>query len=385
MSNHSNSAKEKKLAELRSSLQRHDELYYRQAQPEISDQEYDRLKSEYEQLQSDLDPLGLFTGETGQDAVSNPQVSFEVGDDRLDSFKSHNHAEVMLSLDNTYDQSEFFEFDKRLQKILGQENLSYVVEPKIDGVAVSLSYHKGRLQQAVTRGNGIQGDIITQNILHLTELPREICSADVPDFMEIRGEIYMEHDEFLRINQAREDLGEPLYANPRNLAAGTVKLLDPKEARQRKLKIVLYGLGACQPQEYFKTQTSLCEALLSRVLDCLEENGKLQNLIVERVPGSNEIPSAVDLILDSSSLDSIIGLGVVIKGSTSHHQLVAELSGHALQNLSLQHHTPVINGIVVTDNVQAAEERITGPLDRGSEFARAAIDMAALKKKWTRI
>lgn len=261
MSNHSNSAKEKKLAELRSSLQRHDELYYRQAQPEISDQEYDRLKSEYEQLQSDLDPLGLFTGETGQDAVSNPQVSFEVGDDRLDSFKSHNHAEVMLSLDNTYDQSEFFEFDKRLQKILGQENLSYVVEPKIDGVAVSLSYHKGRLQQAVTRGNGIQGDIITQNILHLAELPREICSADVPDFMEIRGEIYMEHDEFLRINQAREDLGEPLYANPRNLAAGTVKLLDPKEARQRKLKIVLYGLGACQPQEYFKTQTSFHEAL----------------------------------------------------------------------------------------------------------------------------
>ena len=130
---------------------------------------------------------------------------------------------------------------------------------------------------------------------------------------------------------------------------------------------------------------SLCEALLSRVLDCLEENGKLQNLIVERVPGSNEIPSAVDLILDSSSLDSIIGLGVVIKGSTSHHQLVAELSGYALQNLSLQYHTPVINGIVVTDNVQAAEERITGPLDRGSEFARAAIEMAALKKKWTRI
>ncbi len=130
---------------------------------------------------------------------------------------------------------------------------------------------------------------------------------------------------------------------------------------------------------------SLCEALLSRVLDCLEENGKLQNLIVERVPGSNEIPSAVDLILNSRSFDSIIGLGVVIKGSTSHHQLVAELSGYALQNLSLQYHTPVINGIVVTDNVQAAEERITGPLDRGSEFARAAIEMAALKKKWTRI
>ena len=92
-------------------------------------------------------------------------------------------------------------------------------------------------------------------------MPREIISEQIPDFIEIRGEIYMEHDEFLRINQEREGLGEPLYANPRNLAAGTVKLLDPKEAKQRKLKIVLYGLGACQPNDYFQTQTSFHEAL----------------------------------------------------------------------------------------------------------------------------
>jgi DNA ligase (NAD+) len=139
--------------------------------------------------------------------------------------------------------------------------LTYVVEPKIDGVAVSLSYEKGKLQRAVTRGNGVQGDIITQNLLHLRELPREIISEQIPDFIEIRGEIYMEHDEFLRINQEREELGEPLYANPRNLAAGTVKLLDPKEAKQRNLKIVLYGLGACQPNDYFKTQTSFHQSL----------------------------------------------------------------------------------------------------------------------------
>jgi DNA ligase (NAD+) len=185
----------------------------------------------------------------------------EVGDDRLDSFQSYNHAEVMLSLDNTYDQSEFFDFDKRLKKILDEDCLTYVVEPKIDGVAVSLSYEKGKLLRAVTRGNGVQGDVITQNILHLSELPREIISEKIPDFIEIRGEIYMEHDEFLRINQEREKAGEALYANPRNLAAGTVKLLDPKEAKQRKLKIVLYGLGACQPNDYFQTQTSFHEAL----------------------------------------------------------------------------------------------------------------------------
>ena len=261
MSSDSTSAKERKFAELKSSLERHDELYYRKAQPEISDQEYDGLKRDFDRLQSELDPLGLFSQETDQAGVQFKEATLEVGDDRLDSFQSHNHAEVMLSLDNTYDQSEFFDFDKRLKKILDEDCLTYVVEPKIDGVAVSLSYEKGKLQRAVTRGNGVQGDIITQNLLHLGELPREIISEQIPDFIEIRGEIYMEHDEFLRINQEREELGEPLYANPRNLAAGTVKLLDPKEAKQRNLKIVLYGLGACQPNDYFKTQTSFHQSL----------------------------------------------------------------------------------------------------------------------------
>ena len=261
MSSDSTSAKERKFAELKSSLERHDELYYRKAQPEISDQEYDGLKRDFDRLKSELDPLGLFSQETDQAGVQFKEATLEVGDDRLDSFQSHHHAEVMLSLDNTYDQSEFFDFDKRLKKILDEDCLTYVVEPKIDGVAVSLSYEKGKLQRAVTRGNGVQGDIITQNLLHLGELPREIISEQIPDFIEIRGEIYMEHDEFLRINQEREELGEPLYANPRNLAAGTVKLLDPKEAKQRNLKIVLYGLGACQPNDYFKTQTSFHQSL----------------------------------------------------------------------------------------------------------------------------
>ena len=128
----------------------------------------------------------------------------------------------------------------------------------------------------------------------------------------------------------------------------------------------------------------LCEALLSRVLSCLEENGKLQNLIIERVPGSNEIPSCIDLILNNNFLDCIIGLGVVIKGSTSHHHLVAESSGQAIQKLALQYHTPVINGIVVTDDIHSAEERITGQMDRGLEFAKAALEMAVLRKKWTK-
>ena len=131
--------------------------------------------------------------------------------------------------------------------------------------------------------------------------------------------------------------------------------------------------------------SDLCESLLTRVTNCLQEKGMLKKLLTERVPGSNEVPSGIDLILESASFDCMIGLGVVIKGSTSHHHLVAETSGHSLQNLSVKYHTPIINGIVVTDDLQSAEDRIVGEIDRGKEFAKAALHMAHLKRKWTRI
>jgi 6,7-dimethyl-8-ribityllumazine synthase len=115
------------------------------------------------------------------------------------------------------------------------------------------------------------------------------------------------------------------------------------------------------------------------------ENAGLQNLLIERVPGSNEIPSGIDLILQNKTFDCFVALGVVIKGTTSHHHLVAEASGHALQKISLQYHIPVINGIVVTDDIKSAEDRITGHIDRGLEFAEAALHMAQLHKKWTKI
>ena len=131
--------------------------------------------------------------------------------------------------------------------------------------------------------------------------------------------------------------------------------------------------------------SDLCESLLSRVTSCLQEKGMLKELLIERVPGSNEVPSGIDLILENASFDCMVGLGVVIKGSTSHHHLVAEASGHSLQNLSVKYHTPIINGIVVTDDLQSAEDRIVGEIDRGKEFAQAALHMAHLKRKWTRI
>ena len=261
---------DRRRKELEELLKEHDESYYRKAKPEVTDQEYDRLKNEFESLQNKLDPLGLFSTESNdleEDEIFSVPI---VGDDRLEEFTSHQHLSPMLSLDNTYDQTEFFEFDKRLRRILEEEQLSYVVEPKIDGVAVSLTFESGILKKATTRGNGIEGDIITQNILHIQNLPTRIDFPGFPSLIEIRGEIFMSHVEFNRINLDRNAKGLDLYANPRNLTAGTVKLLDPKEARARKIEIVLYGLGACNPSNYFLTQSQFHQSIQNWNLPTVE-------------------------------------------------------------------------------------------------------------------
>ena len=126
----------------------------------------------------------------------------------------------------------------------------------------------------------------------------------------------------------------------------------------------------------------LTKHLLDRVLEVLQEHGKPADLVVERVPGSHEVPAGLSLLADTGRFSSLIGLGVVIKGSTSHHHLVAESAGHAIQNLVVHHRLPIINGIVVTDDLPTAEERITGKLDRGQEFAHAALEMASLRQRW---
>ncbi len=233
---------QRRIAELRGAVARHDELYYRRARPEISDREYDRLKRELEDLEKQ------FSTQAGGSGGESP--TRRVGDDRLEGFQTYRHREPMQSLDNTYSEAELREFHTRLARLLGREDLGYVVEPKIDGLAVSLTYEKGRLVRAVTRGNGVEGDDVTANVLTLHGLPHELKrqgSDAPPESIEIRGEIYLTFAEFQRINAEREEEGLEPYANPRNLAAGTLKQLDSREVARRRLEIVLYGAGHCTP------------------------------------------------------------------------------------------------------------------------------------------
>ncbi|AWT59429.1 MAG: DNA ligase [Candidatus Moanabacter tarae] len=248
---------------LRSKIKRYDEIYFRAAQqgtqPEISDQDYDNLKSELAELE-----------ERNPKLKTDDSPTQNVGDDRLEGFKTYIHRQPMLSLDNTYNKEELFDFERRLQRILGPKKLIYVIEPKIDGVAVSLTYEKGSLKRAVTRGNGAEGDDITASVSHIEDLPRTLIGPKAPEIIEIRGEIYMTLEEFKRINRERAARGKPLFTNPRNFAAGSVKLLDQNVARERKLEIVLYAMGSCEPQ-MFETQVSFQEALRSWAMPVVEQ------------------------------------------------------------------------------------------------------------------
>jgi DNA ligase (NAD+) len=228
------------IATLRAEIARHDELYHRQSQAEISDASYDQLKRKLADLERAHPEIA---GENRGPA--------EIGDDRTGLFRTTRHRERMLSLDKTYSREELVAFHHRLAKRLGRDDLAFVVEPKYDGFAVSVTYERGELVRAVTRGNGAEGEDITANVLMLAGLPRRLAHDDaaveIPELIELRGEIYVPFEEFNRINAEREAAGEPTFANPRNLAAGTIRQLDPQVVAQRGLEIVFFGVGACEP------------------------------------------------------------------------------------------------------------------------------------------
>ena len=254
-----------RMETLRAELRRHDEAYYRKATPEITDFEYDVLKTELADLEARFPD---FT-----DAASPTQT---VGDDRAPGFVEVAHRQRMLSLDNTYNEAEVRAFHARLARLLETDDLRYTVEPKIDGLAVSLTYEAGRLVRAVTRGKGDRGDDVTANVRTIRTLPHALHGA-APNAVEIRGEIYLSAAEFERINAGRAAEGEALYANPRNLAAGTIKQLDTGEVARRKLEIVLYGLGYCEPQTV-RSQTELHEQLKAWRLPVVEKLWRVRGI-----------------------------------------------------------------------------------------------------------
>jgi len=235
---------EQRINQLRASLERHNRLYYTQAAPEISDAEYDKLFRELEKLE-----------EAHPQFASDESPTRRVGGEPISGFVQIQHRVPMLSIDDVFElkketeddgivpEAELIAFYNRLRKNLGRPDIAVTIEPKIDGVAVSLLYEEGKLKYAATRGDGTTGDDITHNVRTIRSIPLALPSS-APALLEIRGEIFMPNTAFAAMNAERDEAGLPVFANPRNSTAGTLKQLDPKIAAQRPLRFIAHGLGA---------------------------------------------------------------------------------------------------------------------------------------------
>jgi DNA ligase (NAD+) len=227
---------QQRAEELRERINYHNYKYYVEAAPEISDKEFDLLLKELEALEA-----------AHPDLVTLDSPTQRVGGEPLDEFTSVTHRLPMLSIDNTYNADELRDFDKRVRKLLKQdEPVKYVVELKIDGVAISLTYEEGLFTVGATRGDGETGDDVTQNLKTIGSLPLRLRTDSPPALFEVRGEVYMARKDFVKLNQEGAAKGQKAYANPRNLTAGTLKLLDPKLCAQRRLSLFCYSLGAVE-------------------------------------------------------------------------------------------------------------------------------------------
>ncbi len=228
---------EKRIEELRTQIKDHDRRYYEEAAPTITDREYDRLYRELGDLEAKF-----------PDLVTSDSPTQRVGGKPLQAFSQIRHQVPMLSLDNTYSEDEVANFYKRIAKLLPDEKIPVVIEPKVDGVAVSVMYENGKLKYAATRGDGSVGDDITQNIKTIKSVPHQL-SGTAPKIFEVRGEAYLDKKGFEKLNKEREAAGLPLFANPRNAAAGSLKHLDPNVAAKRLLGMIFYGTGAVEGAE----------------------------------------------------------------------------------------------------------------------------------------
>ncbi len=223
------------LAELKQQIEQHDYQYYVLDAPLISDQEYDVLFRRLQAIEQQYPQL-----------ISPDSPSQRVGGAPLKSFQEVSHRMPMLSLNNAFSEQEVAQFDKRIRESLAQAEVDYAVEPKFDGLAITLSYQNGLFVQGATRGDGYSGEDVTHNLKTIKAIPMRLVGKHIPALLEVRGEIIMHKADFEKLNQMQQANGEKLFANPRNAAAGSLRQLSPAITAKRPLSFFAYGLGACE-------------------------------------------------------------------------------------------------------------------------------------------
>ena len=218
----------------------HNIRYYRDDNPEISDEEYDRLMRRLQELEK-----------KHPEYVTPDSPTQRVGAAPAEKFAKVIHPQPMFSLQNAMDEEEVREFDRRVKRFLGfSSEIAYVAEPKIDGLAINLVYERGRFTRGATRGDGREGEDVTANLRTVRTVPLRLLGPDLPPFLEVRGEVYMRRRDFEKMNRERAQKGEPLFANPRNAAAGSARQLDPNVTASRPLNLFTYQLGRVEGREF---------------------------------------------------------------------------------------------------------------------------------------
>ncbi|MEJ2092050.1 MAG: NAD-dependent DNA ligase LigA [Syntrophobacterales bacterium] len=241
-----------RLQKLRDQIHYHNYRYHVLDNPVISDAEFDRLMQELQKLEDEFPEL-----------ITPDSPTQRVGAAPLEKFETAPHRVPMLSLENAFSEAEAREFEDRLKRFLRtSEEFDYVVEPKMDGVAVELVYEGGHLSVGSTRGDGYRGENVTQNLKTIYTIPLTLLSRDLPapELLEVRGEVYMDLDDFKNLNEERLSRGEPPFANPRNAAAGSLRQLDPGVTAGRPLTIFCYGIGQVAGRS-FETHGEILESL----------------------------------------------------------------------------------------------------------------------------
>lgn len=224
---------DREVEKLREEIRHHDHLYYTLAKPEISDREYDKLLERLKELEAEH-----------PDLVTSDSPTQRVGERPVEGLTHVRHRVPMLSIDNTYSVEELRQYGARIAKLLPGEEIEWVVEFKIDGVAVAVTYQDGLLVQGATRGDGQTGDDITHNVRTIHDVPLRLKGKNIPPLLEVRGEVYITNSDLVAINEERERKELEPYANTRNLASGSIKMLDPRIAAQRRLRMFCHGVGA---------------------------------------------------------------------------------------------------------------------------------------------
>jgi len=300
----------KRIEWLRDEIRKHDHLYYVLNRPKISDRQYDKLFAELKALE-EANPQFIIPDSPTQRVSEQP----------LEGFTNVRHAVPMLSMDNTYNADELRAFDERVRKQLASKDYDYVVELKIDGVAISLRYEDGVLATAATRGDGEVGDDVTANVRTIKAVPLALLGgAKIPAVLEVRGEVYMPTSAFIELNKLRAEAGEPAFANPRNAAAGSLKLLDAKITAARNLSFFAYATG------------QISEPLAENHYQTLQRFKKLGLPVNPNIKKAGDINEVIDICFGWSErrlkLDYLID-GMVIKINRFEQRNILGATGRA--------------------------------------------------------